>query len=119
MLEMGVWSRLTSSRTAAVSAASQVSLANGFTVLRSMTTVGTLGLGAASGLVASSICFPLDTVRRQMQMRTCAYTSQWDAMSSVLRKVACPVVSLPWALQVSHQCTLPTMGCMHCRTKVN
>lgn len=64
---------------------------------RSMTTVGNLGLGAASGLVASSICFPLDTVRRQMQMRTCAYTSQLDAMSSVWRKVACYATTLPWA----------------------
>lgn len=52
-----------------------------------MTPVGNLGLGAASGLLASSVCFPLDTIRRQMQMRACAYTSQWHAMSSVWRQV--------------------------------
>jgi hypothetical protein len=51
------------------------------------TSVGHLGLGAASGLLASSICFPLDTVRRQMQMRACTYTSQIDAISTIWRTV--------------------------------
>ncbi|EIE27681.1 mitochondrial substrate carrier protein [Coccomyxa subellipsoidea C-169] len=46
-------------------------------------TAGTLGMGAASGLLASSVCFPLDTVRRQMQMRACTYTSQANAISTI------------------------------------
>ncbi len=44
-----------------------------------------LGLGAASGLLAASVCFPLDTVRRQMQMRTCMYQGQVDAMACIWR----------------------------------
>ncbi len=48
-----------------------------------------LGLGAASGLLAASVCFPLDTVRRQMQMRTCMYQGQVDAMACIWRSV-CP-----------------------------
>ncbi|BDA48501.1 probable envelope ADP,ATP carrier protein, chloroplastic [Coccomyxa sp. Obi] len=46
-------------------------------------TAGTLGLGATSGLLASSVCFPLDTVRRQMQMRACTYTSQAHAFATI------------------------------------
>ena len=46
-----------------------------------------LGLGAASGLLAASVCFPLDTVRRQMQMRTCMYQGQADAMACIWRSV--------------------------------
>jgi hypothetical protein len=51
-------------------------------------TVHNLGLGAASGLLASSVCFPLDTVRRQMQMRTCMYRGQADAMTCIWRSVS-------------------------------
>ena len=50
-------------------------------------TVHNLGLGAASGLLAASVCFPLDTVRRQMQMRTCIYQGQADAMAGIWRSV--------------------------------
>ena len=49
--------------------------------------VHNLGLGAASGLLASSVCFPLDTVRRQMQMRACMYRGQADAMACIWRSV--------------------------------
>ena len=57
---------------------------------RTTTPLGHLGLGAASGLLASSLCFPLDTVRRQMQMRQCAYRNQWHAMSTVWRQARRP-----------------------------
>ena len=55
-----------------------------------------LGLGAASGLLAASVCFPLDTVRRQMQMRTCMYQGQVDAMACIWRSVR------PWLKFIMH-----------------
>lgn len=79
--------------------------------------VGTLGLGAASGLLASSVCFPLDTVRRQMQMRACTYTGQIHAISTIWQKVSstyiiqdlkvCSAVCMIWLDQChAPRCTL-------------
>lgn len=42
-------------------------------------------LGAASGLVSQSICFPLDTMRRRMQVSGTHYSSVYNAFTSILR----------------------------------
>jgi solute carrier family 25 phosphate transporter 23/24/25/41 len=39
-------------------------------------TLGILGLGATAGIVAQSVCYPLDTVRRRMQMKGTVYPSK-------------------------------------------
>lgn len=41
--------------------------------------------GAASGALAQSVCFPLDTVRRRMQVKGVAYPSVWLAFSTITK----------------------------------
>ena len=45
----------------------------------------TLGLGAMAGLTAQTVCFPLDTVRRRMQLEGTIYKSTGDAFRTILR----------------------------------
>lgn len=40
-------------------------------------------MGAASGTLAATACYPLDTVRRRMQLRGHAYTGQLNALSTI------------------------------------
>ena len=49
--------------------------------------MGNLGLGAAAGTLASTVCYPLDTVRRRMQMRGRTYAGQADAFRTIWRTV--------------------------------
>jgi solute carrier family 25 (mitochondrial phosphate transporter), member 23/24/25/41 len=42
-----------------------------------------LGVGALSGTLAATVCYPLDTVRRQMQMQDSPYSSQIDAFRTI------------------------------------
>jgi hypothetical protein len=44
-------------------------------------------LGAVSGTLAASICYPLDTVRRRMQMKGTVYRNQLDAIVTIARCV--------------------------------
>jgi len=49
-------------------------------------TVNVLLLGAASGLFAQSVCYPLDTVRRRQQMKGKHYNSMLDAFRRITRE---------------------------------
>jgi solute carrier family 25 (mitochondrial phosphate transporter), member 23/24/25/41 len=40
-------------------------------------------VGAASGTLAATVCYPLDTVRRRMQMRGHDYLGQADALRKI------------------------------------
>ena len=48
-------------------------------------TANILLLGAASGLLAQSVCYPLDTVRRRQQMRGKHYDGMLDAFQRILK----------------------------------
>lgn len=43
-------------------------------------------LGATAGTVAASVCYPLDTVRRRMQMKGHPYKNQLDALVTIWQK---------------------------------
>mmetsp|Transcript_21346 Transcript_21346/g.69102 ORF Transcript_21346/g.69102 Transcript_21346/m.69102 type:complete len:330 (+) Transcript_21346:1499-2488(+) len=45
-----------------------------------------MGLGASAGIMAATVCYPLDTVRRRMQMKGAHYTSMLDALVTIARK---------------------------------
>ena len=47
-----------------------------------------LALGGMTGTVAATICYPLDTVRRRMQMKGTEYKSQVHAMTTIFAKVS-------------------------------
>jgi solute carrier family 25 phosphate transporter 23/24/25/41 len=44
-----------------------------------------LALGGLAGTVAATVCYPLDTIRRRMQMRGVMYASQADAFATIWR----------------------------------
>ena len=49
-------------------------------------TVANLMMGGASGLFAQTVCFPLDTVRRRMQVSGRVYSSVGHAVRTIYRK---------------------------------
>lgn len=49
--------------------------------------VQNLLLGACTGTVAATVCYPLDTVRRRMQMKGVTYNGQLHAMQSIWAQV--------------------------------
>uniref|UniRef100_A0A061SE49 Solute carrier family 25 (Mitochondrial phosphate transporter), member 23/24/25/41 n=1 Tax=Tetraselmis sp. GSL018 TaxID=582737 RepID=A0A061SE49_9CHLO len=53
---------------------------------RQQSTPTNLLLGASAGTVAATICYPLDTVRRRMQMKGDTYRGQLDALTTIWRK---------------------------------
>jgi len=44
-----------------------------------------LGFGASSAIIAQPICYPLDTVRRRMQVKGSEYTSMRNAYATIIR----------------------------------
>ena len=46
-----------------------------------------MAMGGAAGTLASSICYPLDTIRRRMQMVGRVYDGQVDAFATIWREV--------------------------------
>ncbi|PNH02235.1 putative envelope ADP,ATP carrier protein, chloroplastic [Tetrabaena socialis] len=53
---------------------------------RPQSAVANLMVGGASGTLAASICYPLDTIRRRMQMKGLIYSSQADAFRTIWAK---------------------------------
>merc|ERR1712113_758005 len=51
--------------------------------VKDASTLAILGLGACAGLVAQSICYPLDTVRRSMQMPNHNYKGVLDCFYKI------------------------------------
>ena len=45
-----------------------------------------LGLGGAAGTLAATVCYPLDTIRRRMQMKGVMYRNQGDAFVTIWKK---------------------------------
>lgn len=48
--------------------------------------VTNLGIGSATGMFAATVCYPLDTVRRRMQMKDSGYKSIADALLRIGRE---------------------------------
>lgn len=47
--------------------------------------IANLGLGGAAGTLAATVCYPLDTIRRRMQMKGTVYRNQLDAFATIWR----------------------------------
>lgn len=47
--------------------------------------VSNLLIGGAAGTCAATVCYPLDTVRRRMQVKSTIYRSQLHALATIWR----------------------------------
>jgi len=46
----------------------------------------TLGFGATSAIISQSVCYPMDTVRRRIQVKGSQYTSMANAYTTIIKK---------------------------------
>ncbi|KAF6257183.1 mitochondrial substrate carrier protein [Scenedesmus sp. NREL 46B-D3] len=53
---------------------------------RPQSAVANLLMGGAAGTIAATVCYPLDTIRRRMQMRGVTYNNQLHAFQSIWAK---------------------------------
>ncbi|KAG2438672.1 hypothetical protein HXX76_005219 [Chlamydomonas incerta] len=53
---------------------------------RPQSATANLLVGGTSGTIAASVCYPLDTIRRRMQMKGQAYKNQMDAFRTIMAK---------------------------------
>ncbi len=54
--------------------------------LKWTSTPGILGMGALAALISQSVCYPLDTVRRRMQIRGTPYKHGVDAFIQIIKR---------------------------------
>jgi solute carrier family 25 phosphate transporter 23/24/25/41 len=52
---------------------------------KSQSAMANLGIGGAAGTLAATVCYPLDTIRRRMQMKGQMYRNQGDAFVTIWR----------------------------------
>lgn len=53
---------------------------------RPQSAAGNLVIGGLAGTIAATVCYPLDTIRRRMQMKGSVYANQWDAVVTISRQ---------------------------------
>ncbi len=54
---------------------------------RKQSALANMAMGATAGTLAASVCYPLDTIRRRMQMVGRVYGGQLDAFATIWREV--------------------------------
>lgn len=67
-------------------------------------------MGGAAGTLASSLCYPLDTIRRRMQMVGRVYDGQLDAFATIWREVLARLLNVS---RPAWNCRMPGLHPVH------